>query len=371
MMVASSKLTRVRGFSAADIPQVAEVHRRAFKTIGASTPELQAEYQAYFTQVFLNNPWRSEDIQPLVYQEDDGQISGFLGVLPQRMSLRGQTVRVAIMTNFVVNPDARGLAGAKLLRAFLDGPQDLAIADEASPGVRKMWEGLGGTTSLPYSMHWYYLLRPVQFGVLVLKQKQILPSHLVKAASPLARALDVFSERILKFPFRPSKPALYAEELTVDLLLQCLSEAAPKQSLRPAYDSISLGWLLDRADQMRGNGNMRKALLKTDKGDVAGWYLYYSHPGGLSQIVQVYTKPNRAHDVLDHLFNDAWVNGVTALSGRLDPALMYALSERHAVFFCGPEWALIHSRKPEILNAFDRSDVYFSRLEGEWCTHFR
>jgi len=122
---------------------------------------------------------------------------------------------------------------------------------------------------------------------------------------------------------------------------------------------------------MRNNGQLRKVLLRTDKGDVAGWYLYYSHPAGLSQVVQVYAKANRANDVLDHLFNDAWVNGVTALSGRLDPALMYALSERHAIFFCGPEWALIHSRKPEILNAFDRSDIYFSRLEGEWCTHFR
>src|SRR5437762_6086480 len=209
MMVASPKLTRVRTFCAADIPQVAEVHRRAFKTIGESTPELLAEYEAYFTRVFLRNPWRCDDIHPLVYQEDNGQISGFLGVLPRRMSLRGQTVRVAIMTNFVVSPDARGLAGAKLLRAFLDGPQDLAIADEASPGVRKMWEGLGGATSLPYSMHWYYPLRLSQFGVLVLKQKKILPSYLAKAVSPMARALDIFGERIVKFPVRPSKSALY------------------------------------------------------------------------------------------------------------------------------------------------------------------
>src|SRR4051812_35987537 len=91
MMVAAQKLTRVRGFMAADIPQVAEVHRRAFKSISGSSPELAAEYESYFKNVFLYNPWRCGDIQPLVYQEDDGSISGFLGVLPQRMSLRGQT----------------------------------------------------------------------------------------------------------------------------------------------------------------------------------------------------------------------------------------------------------------------------------------
>jgi len=371
MMVASPKLTRVRNFTAADIPEVAEVHRRAFKSAEKHSPELLAEYEAYFTRVFLKNPWRSEDIQPLVYQEDDGQISGFLGVLPQRMSMRGQTVRVAIMTNFVVSPDARGLTGAKLLRAFLDGPQDLSIADEASPGVRKMWEGMGGVTSLPYSMHWYFPLRPSRFGLLVLKQKNLLPAYLVKAVTPLARAVDSFGERILRLPFQPSKSQLSAEELTPNLWLQCLSNSIPKQSLRPAYDVPSLSWLLRRAVQMRNNGTLRKVLLTTGKGDTAGWYLYYSHPEGISQVVQVYAKANHANEVLDHLFNDAWENGVTALSGRLDPALMYALAERHAIFHCGPEWALIHSRKPEIINAFDRSDIFFSRLEGEWCTHFR
>jgi len=170
--------------------------------------------------------------------------------------------------------------------------------------------------------------------------------------APLARVADLFGERVLKLPFQPSKPRLSAEDLTSDLLLRCQSESIRKQSLRPAYDAVSIRWIVERADKMHNDGSLRKVLLKTDKGDIAGWYLYYSHPGGLSQVIQIYANANRANDVLNHLFNDAWQNGVTALSGRFEPVLMSALSERHAIFHCGPEWALIHSRKADILNAF-------------------
>src|SRR5436190_1132294 len=179
-MVASPKLSFVRPFTEADIPQVADLHSRIFKVSDRLSPGLLDEYRSYFTRVFLNNPWRDEAVGPLVYQDSSGRITGFMGVMPQRMSMNGQTIHVAIMSNFVVDSDSRGMTGMKLLKAFLSGPQDLSIADEASPDVRRLWEGLGGATSLPFSMHWFYPLRPCQFGLLALKEKKLMPTYLAR-----------------------------------------------------------------------------------------------------------------------------------------------------------------------------------------------
>jgi hypothetical protein len=371
MTIAAPKLSYVRQFKEDDIPQVADVHRRVFHLAGHTSPELLDSYRAWFTQVFLNNPWRNEAVGSLVYQDEAGRITGFLGVMPQRMAWNGHPVQVAIMSNFVVDTDARGMAGMKLLGAFLAGPQDLAIADEANPDVRRIWEGLGGATSLPYSMHWYYPLRPFQFAAFIAREKKLIPGFLYRACSPAGRILDTITARVLKFPFRRSESRLSGQDLDTETLAACLSEATRKQTLRPDYDLRSLTWILQRAQQMRTNGRLQKVVLRTDKQDVAGWYLYYANPSGVSQVVQLHAKPPHTNDVLDHLFNHAWRQGATVLSGRPEPGVMQALAERNCIFRCGPEWALIHSRKPDLVNAFHRNDVYFSRLEGEWCTHFR
>jgi hypothetical protein len=336
---------------------------------GRFVPGLLDSYRTWFTEVFLD----CRDGRPgsLVYQEDTGQIVGFLGVTPQRLSFNRQPVQAAVVSNFIVDPKFRGLAGLKLFTAFLAGPQDLAIADEASEGARRLWEGLGGTTALPYSMHWFYPLRPCRFGLLVLNKTRIIPSVLERVMAPVASALDAVATRILKFPFRSIAPRFVAEELNCETLSACLSSVVRQKTLRPDYDEKSLRWLLQRAGQMQRNGRLRKILLKTEKQSIAGWYLYYVNPTAISQVIQLHAERNYASDVLDHLMNHAWREGATVLSGRLEPALTQAFSARRCIFQCGPQWMLLHSRRPELLNAFHSGDVYFSRLEGEWCTHFR
>jgi hypothetical protein len=362
---------RVRQFKEDDIPQVADIHKRAFQLTGDMSPQLLDSYRVWFTEVFLKNPWLDGSVGSIVYESEPGRINGFLGVLPQRMLWNGQPVKVAIMSNFVVDTGSRGMAGMKLLRTILEGSQDLAIADEATADVRRMWDGLGGATSLHHSMHWYYPLRPCQFAAFVAKQKRLLPAFLSHAGAPAARALDAVVTRVVKAPFRKARTRLSARELDPETLTLCLSETARKHALGPDYDVPGLAWILRRASQLRTNGRLRQIVLSTEKQNVAGWYLYYANPTGVSQVIQVQAKAPFAGDIVDHLLNDAWEQGVTVVSGRAERSLLPALSERNCIFSCGPAWALIHSRKPDLVNAFHRGDVFFSRLEGEWCTHFR
>jgi hypothetical protein len=46
---------------------------------------------------------------------------------------------------------------------------------------------------------------------------------------------------------------------------------------------------------------------------------------------------------------------------------MASLADQHGVFTSGGMRFLMRSRDPVTENLFHRGDVFFSRLEGEWC----
>ncbi len=365
------RLSQIRPFTTEDIPQVADLHRRVFGLADRTSPELLESYRTYFTEVFLNNPWRDESTDSFVYEETSGRIIGFLAVMPRRMCFDGQVIQARITSQFVVDPDFRGPVGLKLMSAVLGGPQDITIADESNGDSRQLWEGLGGVTSHLYSMRWICPLRPCQFALWISRKKQFVPPLVSVISRPAARTLDGLVLRILKFPFPPSGPRVFGEDLDSETLSACLSEAGRKQSIRPDYDHRSLSWILERAGQMQRHGRLQKVLLKTEKQQIVGWYLYYANPGGVSEVIQLHAKPNFSVDVLVHLFRHAWGQGAIALSGRMEPSMMQAFSDKHCRFHCGPQWVLLHSRRPELLHAFNRGTAGFSRIDGEWCLHFQ
>src|ERR1043166_3970009 len=163
-MKLSTMSGEVRAFTKQDILQVADLHRRVFSTADHASPELTDSYQRYFTQIFLDDAWRDDDTQSLVYEEEGGRITGFFGAVARQMSFNGQAVRAKIGSQAIVDAGSRGLAGLKLYSAFLEGPQDLFIGDEGTSASRQLWEGFGGTTSMLYSLYWMYPIRPCQFA---------------------------------------------------------------------------------------------------------------------------------------------------------------------------------------------------------------
>ncbi len=75
--------------------------------------------------------------------------------------------------------------------------------------------------------------------------------------------------------------------------------------------------------------------------------------------------------VLQRLFEDAWRQGAIALRGRLDPAHIQQLSDRHCLFRREGPWTLMHSRDPEILAAIHQGDAFLTRLDAEWWMRFQ
>src|SRR6185503_523061 len=130
----------VRPFRQEDLPAIVELRRRCFR-FEAPAPDEQVERD--LTTLFLDSPWRDPELPALVYEDAQGKIVGFLGVLPRPMSLGGVPIRAAATTRLMVEPERRGVAALRLLQTFLSGPQDLSLADQATGSSRALWERLG------------------------------------------------------------------------------------------------------------------------------------------------------------------------------------------------------------------------------------
>lgn len=357
---------QIRQLAADDIPQVVDLCEKVFGANNSYSPQTLA---AYLEEILFRNPWSDSTLPSLVYQEANGRMVGFLGVLPRRMEMNGQPLRVAVGNYFMVEPERRStLAGVELAKTFLAGPQDLSLA-EGNNFSRRVWEGLGGTTSLLYSISWIRPLRPGRYLVSLLHRRG-LAGALGIASRPLGSLVDALGGRLSANPFRQPLPEGAAEELQEQTLLECLSNFSDDWLLRPHYNAHSLRWLLALLAQKRQYGRLRKVLVRNPAREIIGWYLYYANPGGTGETVQVGAKRNSIPQVLDHLFYDAWRQGLVALTGRADPQFMPAYTAKHCLLSCGAPWMLLHSRRPELLEAVDRGKAFLTRLEGEWWIGF-
>ena len=359
----------VRPFTDSDIPHVARVHRLIFQRADRDDEGWRNAYDAYFRNVFLSNPWQGDGPRSLVYQEDDGRLTGFLGVVPRPMTMNGQPLKAAISSQFVVDPATHVSAVAvHLAKAFLAGPQDLSIADEADDLARKIWEGLGGRTSLLHSLHWIRPLRPARLMLSMMRGRQRLVPLAVTAA-PLAPMIDALVMRISHGQFYQTTPQRSsADPMTPEALATLLPELTRQGSLRVAYDDETFRWLIDRARQRRANG-LHAAIIRNGH-RVIGWYLYCLDSDGIASVLQVGADARAMSDVLDQLFYQAARHHALAVTGRLEPRFLQTLSHKFAFFQHRGPWVLLDSKRPELLRSFESGDAWFSRLDGDWSLAF-
>lgn len=361
---------RIRSFVEADIPRVAVIHRTVFGTEGRVGGAGLDAYHAYFMRVFLANPSRDPALPSLVYEEADGTIAGFLGVVARRMTLNGRPYQAAISSQFAVAPRPHAsLVALRLAKAFLEGPQDLSISDEANDTSRKIWEGLGGATSLLHSLYWTRPLRPARLAVSMVRARPGL-APLALAAIPLTVVIDALATRIRHSQLYQAAPDVSAaDDLNERTILACLPRCTRAGSLRVDYDEGTLAWLLDSARRRARGGSLRATVVRKDE-RVIGWYLYHLDRDRIACVLHIASETARIREVLDHLFYQASQQGAIAAAGRVDPRYLQALTDRYCLLHRRGPWVLLKSRHPELLRSFETGDAYFSRLDGEWCLGF-
>ena len=359
----------IRTFVESDIPAVARLHRTAFKTEDDSDSAWLDSYYTYLTRVFLENPLHDDLLPSLVYEEDAEGVVGFLGVVPRRMTMDGRRIQAAIGSQFVVAQTGHGgHIALQLAKAFLDGPQDLSICDQATDLSRKIWEGLGGTTSLLHSLYWTHALRPARLALSLLRgQPRLVPFAV--AAITLAKAFDA---RVTREPqehlVQWTPEVLAGDDLIESTVLTCLPTVVGAQSLRVEYDAPTFRWLLERARQRKGSGTLHAAVVM--KGDqIVGWYVYHFERDQMATVLQIAAQSDAVRTVLDQLFSEADQHGAIAVTGRSEPRYLQALSDSYCAFHRGP-WVLLKARQPSLVRSFETGDAWFSRLDGEWCLGF-
>ena len=237
----------VRPFSEADIPAVARLHETVFNTSVRAESAGQDGYHSYFRDVFLRGPSQDPSLPSLVYQENTGAVAGFLGAVPRRLTMNQRQFQAVISSQFVVDPGSRvALVAVALVKAFLEGPQDLSISDEATDTSRRIWEALGGTTALLHSLHWTRPLRPARFALSLMRERSPLRA-LAAAAGPLALAFDAVATRVRHSHLYQAKPGVSAvDDLTEHTVLAYEPTFVRSSALRVEYDETTLRWVMRR-----------------------------------------------------------------------------------------------------------------------------
>jgi hypothetical protein len=359
----------VRPFVAADASEVA----RLYGGIAAGCDTVDSvgleSLCAYIKRVFVENPSCDATLPSLVYEHDDGRIVGFLGVIPRWMSINGQRVRVAVGSQFRGDPTSRtAVVGLELAKAFLAGPQDISISDEADDLTRKIWEGLGGTTALLHSIHWTRPLRPARLALSFLRKRTAL-APLVAVADPPARIVDLLATHLRQSHLYQCAPSVSVDDEPEDVLLARWPEFADSGALHVEYDATTFRWLLEQCAS-RKTGTLRKAVIRNGQ-QIMGGYLVHLGSDGMADVLLIVAKPDSIRDVLDCLFYELWRRGAIAVNGRLEPRFMQAFSDKYCFFHRRGPWMLVAARKPELLRLFvDTTAALFSRLDGEWCLGF-
>jgi hypothetical protein len=345
-------LGRIRPLNERDIGQTADLHREVFGITG--NDDIAERYTRYFMSMFL---CPSRQFDSIVYEEDDGRITGFLGVVTREFTMEGRRVRAALSTQLVVHPEARRrLVGFALLHQFLNGPQDFAFTDEANEVSRKMWERLGGSTSPLYCTHWSVPVRPLEF---VLSRMPVrVPAKLCRL---VVSAFDAAFLRARESRYKRSTSPFEIQPLDTDSLAALVSRQTGFL-LKPLYDTELLRGCLDHP--------ARSALLRDSKGEVAGWYIYHLDDRKHGEVLQIGCRHDTAFHVLAHLFENAARNGALILYGRLEPHFSDALGEHFSILSRRRHTMLLHSREPKILAAIHSGQAFLSRLDGEWRVRF-
>lgn len=357
----AARAPEIRPATAADLPAVARLFHQTFRDRDDPAP---ASLAGYLKDLFIDHPARQPELSSLVYVAPGGNIGGFIGVLPLALSLGSRRLRAAVAGSLMVDrPSANPLAGARLLRSFLAGPQDLSISETANEVSRRMWERLGGRAAPSYSMEWVRILRPAGFAVASV-EPAFAPA---RALGPLAGLADRLAGRLKANPLRLAPVTGRDREAADDELVRLIGEFASGHALRPQWPAECLAWMLAHAASKARHGPVFRRIVEAPTGDPVGLYIYYGRPRQVAYVLQVLARRGWAETVIDRLLGHAWETGSVAVRGRLQPELMDALLRRRALLFHRSS-LVVHGRDGAALSAIAAGDALITGLAGESWT---
>lgn len=357
-------MSEIRNFARDDAPAVAGLFQRTFRDSDRPAP---LSLEAYFAEAYLDHPWFDPEIASRVHVDDDAKVTGFIGVFPGRFEYRGEPFRAAIAGSLMVENYAREpLAGAKLLRSVIRGPQDISISETTNLMSQRLWEPLGGTVLPLLSLDWFRVLRPAGAAVAALAEV----ARPAAMLAPFAKASDWIGRSWMEnrlTPGEPSARAAASSDLSDADFTAAVLELSHAVEFRPAWSAEELAWLLSQAARKERYGDLRRAVVRNRKGGLVGCYIYHGRANAIGRVLQALSLPGAAGDVLDCLFHEADRAGFSGLRGRSSPQLIDALLTRNCVFVHRAS-TFIHSANRRLVDASMSGAALLTGLAGESWT---
>ncbi|WP_117195231.1 hypothetical protein [Rhizobium terrae] len=357
-MTAGKEAGVIRDFERSDIEAVARLFQKTFRKSGKPSPSLSA----YLEEAFFDHPWNEPDLCSKVFAESDGKVSGFVGVLPARLEIGDRSLRAAFAGSLMVeNAKENPLAGARLVRAFLAGPQDISLTETANATAIGMWQKAGHPLDPGYSMNWLKVLRPASTGVQLLERR----IGLARLIRPFGRIADRAISFGRRTPFTAiANGRVSFRDVTPDAFGEALLVLKDTFALRPRWDPSSIRWFLGQAEQKRNFGYPEWRIGYSSDGRPLAAYAYFASPGSIGWLLQAIAAPARLDDLVDDLFAHAYGYGCAALRGAAHPWLTPALMLRGALFH-SRSFYVAAARDKTLLEPIKSGQALVSGLAGE------
>jgi len=353
---------QVRACTPDDMPAVAGLFQRTFRNARHART---ASLTSYLRELHFEHPWRDPALASKVFVTD-GAVRGFIGILPLRLAFRGRTLRAAVATSLMVESSQENpLAGARLFRAYLSGPQDVSLSDSANPVSRGMWERLGGKTAPSESMEWVRPFRPFATA-LALGADVVPPLRFARPLAPLGDGVAGLFNRDLMH-VHPADAGAHDSEASDEDLIRLIPELASVYEVRPTWDPATLRWILAHAADKNRHGPMVRRVVHGKDGRALGCYIYYGRRGGVAWVLQLLARPDAIGPVLDQLLVNALARGCVGVRGRSQARLLDALQRRHCLFFHRSA-TVVHSHDAELVAAVRAGEALVTGLTGDAWT---
>lgn len=364
-----ASVTQVRPATDSDVPAIAGMFHRIFRHAAAPAPTALADY---LRSIFVSGPDRDADLPSLVCESGDGGIGGFIGVIALPMALGETRLQAAVCCCLMVERSAGDpLAGAKLLRKYLAGPQDISVSETASDTASNMFQGARGTVLPAYSLEWLRVLNPARFAV-ELGGERLAALRLL---APLAVPFDALSRRRAAGALRwtslasreVSSKGAVASAVDASTFAQLVPDLLEGYDLHPDWPAATLHRLLNDAARKADWGDVVRQVVSTASGKAIGAFLYHARPGGVGRVLQVLHRPGQAGTVVDAMLDHGVGAGLAAMRGRTQPALLKAMLGKR-IAFSHVASSVVHARNPDHLRQFVEGRAFFNGLAGDTWT---
>lgn len=314
-------------------------------------------------KTLVDCPWADPELPSLVAVDAEDEVIGFMGAQVRRMRLDDRSIRGVCCSHLVVADRPVGLAGARLVRKMLSGPQDLSWTDTATDTVLRMWGALGAYLDQTRACDWMLVLRPGRWLAAVLAARA--------RRAPFARDLTPLDAVPLQ-ALRPGnrghpdgRPAgIRGTEPSTEELIEALPSLTADARLRVEYDAPHLERLFSQIRTALGPPTRR---VVSRNGSPIGWYAYVLQPGGIGRVLHVSTLEPEADVVFEDLIDHARTEGANLLTGRAEPYLRAALKRRGAgLAYSRHRQPVVHTRDSQIRELLASSSSRLTPLDGEW-----